>query len=252
MPKPSVKISVKTYKDVSDKTFGRRIISALLRCSPLLEPEGLSYDEAYDSPFVSEEDFAENWWALPRQSTVTYRTEFEGPLWRRRNKLVSQGQVQHSCMTIKGNRAPGFISFDCRWSPEVDFASLFDPWFEILEGEMGMVHVFTDHERIPLGNFEDRSFQSGSFGGPARPGIPNIGWCLAFGPENAHEVDPALLREHGYNVVEKNGARIVQVTDKLSDVVDDFEAFAKRRQKIRRLFRDGLFRPLTNPTPYNA
>ena len=85
------------------------------------------------------------------------------------------------------------------------------------------------------------SFRVGSFGGLAKPDLPSMGWAMAYGTTYAAEVDVARIREGGFPVDEFDGVTIVRVTDKLSDVVDDFEYFSRRRAQLKSLFRPGLF-----------
>ncbi len=84
-------------------------------------------------------------------------------------------------------------------------------------------------------------FETGSFGGPAKPGLPNMGWAMAYGESYAAEVDVARIKSAGFPVDEVDGVTIVRVTDKLSDVVDDFDYFSRRRAELKAMFRPDLF-----------
>jgi len=64
---------------------------------------------------------------------------------------------------------------------------------------------------------------------------------MAYGPSYAAEVDTARIKAAGFVADERDGVTIVRVTDKLSDVVDDFERFSRRRAELKALFRPDLF-----------
>lgn len=68
-----------------------------------------------------------------------------------------------------------------------------------------------------------------------------MGWAMAYGPGYAAEVDTARIRARGFPVDEIDGVSIIRVTDKLSDVVEDFEYFSRRRVELKSLFRPSLF-----------
>jgi hypothetical protein len=108
---------------------------------------------------------------------------------------------------------------------------------------MGMLHVFTDVERGALkGKDAELSFTVGSFGGPAKPGIPEMGWAMAYGLDYAGEADVARIADSGFKVTTIGDSQLVQVTDNLADVVDDYAFFSRRRAELKSMFRPDLFR----------
>lgn len=64
---------------------------------------------------------------------------------------------------------------------------------------------------------------------------------MAFGADHATDFDAARIRAGGFPVDEIDDVTIIRVTDKLSDVVDDFDYFSRRRAELKSLFRPGLF-----------
>ena len=67
---------------------------------------------------------------------------------------------------------------------------------------------------------------------------------MAYGPgymNYRQDVDVARIRAAGFSVEEKGAVAIIRVTDKLSDVVDDFAHFSRRRAELKSLFRPDLF-----------
>ena len=104
-----------------------------------------------------------------------------------------------------------------------------------------MLHLFTDVERATWRTEDDSWFETGSFGGSAKPGIPNIGWAMAYGREYASEVDADRISAAGFPVDYVGDVVIVRITKNLSDVVYDFEHFATKRAELKQLFRPDLF-----------
>lgn len=244
MAKPSVLISIDTMIETEDRTFGRDFMQCLLREDARLTPELVSETERFTEPFVDLDHFMDKWWAMPVKSYVDGRLQgerFGGPLWKRKSSLASRGVIDHGLLNIRNQRTPSGLWFECRWANDVSFDHLFEAWVRLSHPDMGMLHVFTDIERASLHTSAGTSFSVGSFGGPAKPGLPNIGWAMAYGKERAAEVDIERIAAAGFPVREVDGTIIVQVTEKLSDVIDDFPTFSKRRAELKRLFRLGLF-----------
>lgn len=252
MRKPTTFIKIRTMVETEDKIFGRKFVERLVSEDPRLVPQLVSLEERFKDPFVDIEHFIENWWAIPviarRQGDPPYEY-FKGPMWKRKSPLAGRGMVNHGMIDIKYRRTPSNFWFESRWAKDVDFTHLFGEWVELSNPEIGMLHVFTDVELDFLsGQEEGMSFEAGSFGGPFKPGIANIGWAMAFGGAYAAEVDVARLREAHFPLKEFGDVIVVQVTEKLSDVVDDFPYFSARRAELKRLFRPSLFWIEDEPT----
>ncbi len=244
MSKPSVLISLETNHTTERKEFGRAFIQRLIDEDARLIPELLSTTERYKDPFLSIDDMIDRWWAMPIATYFDGRPTGErigGPLWKRKTTLASRGMVTHNSVNIKNQKLPSSLWFESRWTDAVDFMHLFTEWARLSKPIIGMLHVFTDAEKPSLQYAAGSSFAVGSFGGPAKPGIPNIGWAMAYGEEYAMEVDVRAICAAGFPVDHIDGAVIVRVTESVSDVVNDFALFTRRREELKRLFRPGLF-----------
>jgi hypothetical protein len=244
VPKPSILISIRATAETEAEEFGRSFVQSLCDEDPRLVPEKLSITESYNDPFLGIDDFLANWWAIPVKTTVDgqWRPDsFDGPFWIRKSALASRGRVNHGITDLRHHKHPGKIWFECRWAKDVNFNRLFDAWVKLSHPSIGMLHVFTDRERRGSQTEEESWFETGSFGGPAKPGLPNIGWAMAFGADHATDFDAARIRAGGFPVDEIDDVTIIRVTDKLSDVVDDFDYFSRRRAELKSLFRPGLF-----------
>jgi hypothetical protein len=242
MTKPEILISLRTQERIIEHTYGRSIIGFLMTDFPELAPEWLSLDESYKNPFLNLEHFVENWWAVPRQSYNGYDDQFEGCLWKRKSRVKSFGDISHGGKDISGQYSPSYITFRCLWDTNIDFHELFKRWVELLPVDIGMLHVFTDNERPENPSSDMYSFQSGTFGGPARPGIPDIAWAMAYSTDSGIDVNISGLENAGYRVETCGDTHIVYVTDQLSNVISEFENFAYRRMEMKPLFKADTFR----------
>ncbi len=244
MSKPTVLIAIDTNAETANEAFGRSFIQSLCDQDARLVPEKLSTTENYKDPFLGIDDFLANWWSIPEEVRVDghfSRAAIQGPSWKRKSALASRGNVSHGFINQKNMKIPSRIWFESRWAKGVDFNQLFEAWVGLSHSEIGMLHLFTEVEKELLQSEGGAWFGTGTFGGPAKLGLPNIGWAMAYGGHYADEVDVARIRAAGFLVEERDGVTIVRVTDKLSDVVDNFALFSKRRGELKALFRPGLF-----------
>lgn len=250
MRKSNVLISIETFASTDGRDFGREFMRCLLDTDTRLAPELVSTSETFKDPFVTLDDFLASWWAMPAQLRVDgslVSESFWGPMWKRKSPLASRGMVNHGAINQKGQRFPSTLWFEARWHSSVEFERLFDRWVALCRPNVAMLHLFTDKE--PQSGGASSSFAAGSFGGPAKPGLPNIGWAMAYGEEYASEVDQAKIKAAGYSVKMNDGIATVQVTETLSDVVHDFSRFSRQRSALKGMFRPGLFWIGDEPTP---
>lgn len=244
MSKNSVLISINTYDVTEASSFGKQFIEGLCKQSPRLVPELVSTSEICKERFVDAEHFVNDWWAVPVSVYEDRRyigNRYAGPFWKRRSNLASRGYVRHGIVDLESKRTLSSIWYQCRWDREIDFSHLFDAWVRLSHPEIGMLHVFTQSELRGTQSEERSWFETGSFGGPFKPGLPNIGWAMAYGKGYSAELDLTRIEAAGFSVDELDGIAVVRVTERLSDVVEDFAYFSSRRTKLKDLFRPGLF-----------
>jgi len=165
----------------------------------------------------------------------------QGPTWKRKSTLASRGMVEHGFVNSINNRISSTLWFECRWARDVDFNHLFEAWTHLSHPDIGMLHLFTQPELYWQDHEADMSFRVGSFGNGNKLGPPNMGWAMAYGNEYAHEVDAGRIRAAGFALDERDGVTVIRVTENISDVIDNFERFSKRRAELKALFRAGLF-----------
>jgi hypothetical protein len=244
MPKPTVLISIDTYADTATEAFGKSFIQSLYDEDARLVPEWLSTTDTYKDPYVGIDDFLANWWAVAEEYRVDGKRmddAIQGPSWKRKSALASRGMIEHGFINRTYDKISGLIWYECRWAKDVDFNHLFNVWAGMTHPYIAMLHLFTEPELQWQDYAADMSFRVGSFGNGTRPGLPNMGWAMAYGKSYAGEVDAARIRAAGFAVDEREGVTIVRVTDNLSDVVDNFAHFSQRRAELKALFRPDLF-----------
>jgi hypothetical protein len=245
--KPNIRISLQTSADISSAEVGRAFIEALC-ADARLTPDRISITEPVREPYGGIEDFVANWWAMPSQGYSDGKLVSDwvsGPMFKRVASIKNAGKIRHRTFSFDNRLSPGHIWWDCNWDSSINVEDLFDVWSTLLNPDVAMLHIYTSTEREVVDfSREDDRFSLGVFGGPMMPQIPNIGWAMAFGPGDMNylqDVDVPRIRAAGFAVDERDGFVVVRVTDKLSDVVDDFAHFSRRRAELKALFRPDLF-----------
>ena len=238
MPTPTVLISIEALTDVSSVEVGRKFMKTLCEVDPRLQPEQVAFSEEYKDPFISIDDFAENWWRSGGAMTLGDRYVGEavfGPFWRRKSGLTNRGFVKHADLRDPRYLIPSTVWFQSRWNKIVDFERLFEGWVKLTSPDIGMLHLFTEPEQGRRdSNYKD--FQLGYFGRPEE-GVPNLGWAMVFGERYDGMYDKSGIVSAGYSVSELGNATIIRVTDKLGDVFENFDNFSLRRANLRSYFR---------------
>ncbi len=73
------------------------------------------------------------------------------------------------------------------------------------------------------------------------PGIPNMGWAMAFSQSKFESIKWDTIQEAGFAVSANENLSTVRISDKITDVADDFGRFAKRRTQLKRLIGSQMF-----------
>lgn len=251
MPASTIQIGIDFYTDLASEKAGQAFIEPLC-AEPRLRPELVSWEERFKDSFVSADHFVENWWGQVAVMIPKGEPPWEyhlGPMWKRKSKLASRGYVKYAKVNKFGNRIPGTFWFESRWDRTIDFNDVFDRWASLSHASVGMLHLFGPAETPSNPTEADDRFHRSSFGGPLNPGLPNIGWAMAYGEGYAHEVDVDRVRAHGFPIEVRDGVIIIRVTEHLSDVIDDFPRFSRRRAELKSLFRPDLFWIKDEPKP---
>ena len=259
--KPKLHIAIRTCEETVSWEFGRRFLGVLMDAGDPLRPQRIATFAETNfrnkkTEFI-DVDGCEPFWA----QTASYRMndtphEYIGNfLWRRRKTVKSDGSFSHTTRNMYLNLLPGRVNLDGAWHKAVGWGKLFRDWCVVMPPQIGMLHVVTAPERFELeirdvteqteeeerfiGGWQD--FRFGSFGALLKPEIPNIGWAMFYGGQFAGEVDEDAISGAGFPIERIGDGYLVQVTESIHDVVDDFALFSRRRAELKSLFRDGLF-----------
>ena len=258
--KPKTQITVRTKCETTAWDFGRRLLEILLEQDDKLCPELIAtYSEDGFRDKIKFEDVkaCEPYWAqiLPHRAEGSY---FESPsdfLWRRRKVAKTDGIFNHTIKNMRNQIVPGQVFMTSTWHKGIDLGILCRDWCEHMKPQLGMTHVLTESERFELPDVnllectdeEARfvggwiGFRLGSFGAAFKPEIPNIGWAMFYGDEFANDVDYEAISVAGFPIEKIGDGYLVQVTESIHDVVNDFAHFSKKRAELKALFRDDMF-----------
>ncbi|MBA3814656.1 MAG: hypothetical protein H0X26_09310 [Alphaproteobacteria bacterium] len=221
--KKYVLISLVTRKKMNQEPYGRKILSLFYDHYSELAPQYANFYEPINKPVNTVEGALAFW-------------EDEMFLCRRRNLVAGWWHVSEDISKV------GRIKFEYDWNKKVDWFKLFYDLVMISEAYFGYVHVFTEREIEPAAIGSSISaFQMGAAGFHLKKGIPQLGWAHYFGEEYVKEIDVPLLQKHGFDVQKFGEGYVFHITDKLSDVIDNYEHFDERRKLLKSLFRPTLF-----------
>ncbi len=253
-------ITVRTKCETTSWAFGKRFLEILLEQGNKLVPEQIAVGSEggfRDKIMFGGINACEEYWA----KHYTYRSEgnyFEGCedfLWRRRKAAKTNSLFSHTKKNIKNQIVPAEASLTADWHKVIDWGALFCGWCEHMVPQVAMLHVLAEPEMFELPGYnllectdEEAQFERawndfrlGTFGAALKPEIPNIGWAMFYGDEFAHEVDEAAISAAGFPIEKIGEGYLVQVTEDINDVVNDFAMFSKKRAELKSLFRDDLF-----------
>ncbi len=85
------------------------------------------------------------------------------------------------------------------------------------------------------------SYFSAGIVGAKDPSVPNLGWANYLGGPFAGAVRPTEIAAAGYAIEKIGEGYLIQVTDRLQDVEENFSYFSERRAQLKKLFPDDFF-----------
>jgi hypothetical protein len=221
--KKYVLLSLVTRKKLTKEPYGGNVLSLFYNQYPMLAPQYANFYEPINKPINTVNEALAYW-------------EDEEFLCRRKNSIVGWWNIGPD--RIEVNR----IKLEYNWSPQIDWFKLFQELIAITEAYFGYVHIFTDKEIEPAAvGSAINAFLIGAAGFHLKKGIPNLGWGHYFGEEYVKEINLPLLQQHGFDVQKFGEGYLFHITDKLSDVINDYDHFNERRKLLKSLFRPDLF-----------
>ena len=243
----SLEFSIATANDTSDWRYGQRFLETLIATDKRLTPKIINHNAKYEN--ISS---CRPFWAARKMVTGPAGTlELIMPFhWKRNSTLKSSGTADFAKRNIAGKLNCGGINILSDFDGKTDWLKLFKTTCELMEPVGGVLHLLTEPEirRHPQIQGITSPYylpvQSDVFEAQK---MPNIAWATYFGEPLRKEVDAEKLRAHGYYVEELAGGYLILMSEKLSDLVDDFWTFSQRRAELKKLFRPGFFRIAEEP-----
>ncbi|QSB45844.1 hypothetical protein IDJ81_07120 [Tsuneonella flava] len=267
-------IKVQTHADLTSWTVGEKILSPLFEDGRLVPERAATFGEVSASHGFDVDGIMEcrAHWASQAVMRANGTSDVfpEDFHWRRRKVAKSQGYVSFAETNARGKKIPARVLLQSQYRKEIDWAGLFVNWCDIATPFAAILHPLTAQDsprknNKDVGNYsydEDvyqqawSRFLGGEFYCEFRAGelnslvsgLTNLGWGSFFGGDFSTEVDEAKIVAAGFPVRKIGDGYLVQVTENISDVLDDFALFSKRRAELKSLFRDGLFMIKDEPT----
>ncbi|UXH80695.1 hypothetical protein [Roseateles amylovorans] len=248
----SVRISIIGQVDSSKWAIGEALLRMMGSADSRLFPERIGNSEPLQNIF-SGISSAEKYWA-PEVKICSSGVSFvakSNVLWVRSKAIKGRGHMTHRSVNVQGKVNPAWLLLEYKYDPRVNWFRLFKESCNLLQATYGTLHLFTGKETSEgvFGQDADLSFATSDFIdglppiGLEKRGLANIAWANYFGPELVAEIDRTALQLNGFPVEEQeHDACVFCVTKKIGDVIDDFETFSSRRNRLKTLFRSGLFR----------
>lgn len=265
--KCDVQLEIQTNADLTSWAVGERILSPLF-CNAKLTPQKAAIfgdvTAKYGFDVENIEDCKEHWASKAEMRHDGSLSEFNADFnWKRRKIAKSQGYVTFSNTNRRGKKIPARVWFRSQYRKEIDWAGLFVNWCEITAPFAAILHPLVSMDRPKRNdkdvrdyNYEEDVFEqawsrflSGTFYCEFRAGelnsmvsgLTNLGWASWFGDDFAKEVNEKAIAAAGFPIQKIGNGYLVQVTEDINDVCDDFPKFSKRRAELKALFRDDLF-----------
>ncbi len=238
--KKYIQISIRTKVETREWHFGSQFLDSFAD-DPKLAPEYISHNaDKVHEPFLSKTDCKDVWAdkAVIRAggSAFDFYQDFA---WRRKSAIKCTGCVSHKLTNNRGQLVPGSISLNADWNKSCEWYELYRQWCDLSTPQLGMLHLFTDSE-LDQSN-KNKSFQVGSFKALLSPLISELGWAMFFGNEFAEKIEPGLIAAAGFPLEKIGSGYLVRVTEKITDVLNDYAFFAKRRSELKLMLDSKMF-----------
>ncbi|WP_107497091.1 hypothetical protein [Thalassobius sp. I31.1] len=260
-------MNIQTYSDLHAWEIGEELLTPLFLTEKLKPQKVATFGEVTAKHGFAVESLVDckPYWGTTATMRVagTKREIFEDFNWKRNRVAKSQGMVTFPSNNMKGTRLSGGLFFEAKFKRDIDWIRLFKTSCQVVSSYAGVLHVVTQHDRPKridrtLRELTDQEeiteaawsrFAGGSFFCEFRAGelnslvsgLTNLGWASWFGGELAKEVDEAAISDAGFPIEKVGDSYLIQVTESIDDVINDFPMFSRRRMELKSLFRNDLF-----------
>lgn len=255
-------IGIQTFADITSWQTGQRLLA------PLFALDGLRPDKAamagevtarYGVAVQTLADCEPLWGRAAQLRAGGFSSSFAASFsWR--SKGQAKGYVSFPSRDHRDRPLPGWLWFETRPSPAVDWLALFSDWCAAFSPFAAMlhpaIHLEGTKEKAPVTTLAEEvstaaeaQFQAGApwctlRAGPLNStfsGLTNLAWAKYLGGPLFPEVDETAIRRAGFDVDRQGEGWLIRVTPRITDVAADFASFEERRRTLRSCFREGLF-----------
>lgn len=270
--KDRVAFGFTTYVDIRNSEYGEKLYEALESISRQLTPNRMNF-LGVNLKEVDLKSFSQNWYHEYPMERREHRGKGAkvlekgvlpvGCQWSRTGPLSAKGRLG-LCPSL--DPLPSYtISMEFNYSPRIDWQGLFLLVVGLLRPSYGMLHLFTEDERI--GELFDKFSYFGpvvgeiaftgwisSLGELRKPDsfeiskrrqytyLPQLSWMNFLGPEFSGKYDPQAIMNNSCNYQELDFGAMFSITNSIGDVKNKKELFEECRKKLKASFVDGFFR----------
>jgi hypothetical protein len=237
---PLLAISIRTEIDTTSWSYGKSLFETLIKYEPRLTPQEIGADPRVES-FVTVESAKARW---GERRVVGGDTVVVSTLnWTRNSELRGFGFANFAGVASNGKTYGGGVVLGSEFSRSVDWQGMFRTLVCEFGASAGLLHVVAGPE-ITAGPYDPPT--ASSFCKPlVRQDLdqfPNLSWATWFGSRFADEADFSKIAQDGYLVEPMLGGFLVRITPSITDVLDDFPTFSRRRSMLKTYFRPELFK----------
>lgn len=216
--------------DVDSKSF--EFCSELMKCLTIthkdFSPQFIGYSEPIRKPIFT--DFEDNVDYFRRDNVI----------WKRK-KPDCQGEIYH----YLPNRKAASIVLSIKYSKVPFVENLFRDLIDVCDAKYGYIHLCTEREQLADG--EDAQILGEFFSMAAdipikQKGFNSLGWRNYFSKQYAARIDLDGLAKAGFSIEIVDEGFYIQVSEKITDVIDDLECFLAKRKIAKSYFDESFFR----------
>jgi len=242
--KPEVIIDINTGKPTTDWATGKRLLSFLTTFDDRLVPQFLD-NWGVKRNFESVDACEPHW--SPRATMKGgpdnyYYDEFELSITFTRKRVAKyRAKLDHTSQDRSGGKIYGWLSFKSEYHEAINWSEFFIGLCDILGSSSAKLHCFTNGEKrwslVGRARFENI---------PHHLLVP-AKYVQEQTKDSAYYIEDDLVQkisDKGFSIEKFNDGYLIKVSDKLEDVLSDYETFSRRRDELKSLFPPGVFRGL--------